>query len=68
MPEPYKTLIIEDEEPARERLKRLLAHTDDVKLIGEAGDGEEGLKLIEGLRQIWYSWTLKCRFTMPLKC
>ncbi|HAD96635.1 MAG TPA: DNA-binding response regulator [Cryomorphaceae bacterium] len=50
MPEPYKTLIIEDEEPARERLKRLLAHTDDVKLIGEAGDGEEGLKLIEGLR------------------
>ena len=43
----WKTLIIEDEELARQRLKRLLSAHECINLIGEASNGAEGLKLIE---------------------
>lgn len=43
----WKTLIIEDEELARQRLKRLLISHECIDLIGEASNGAEGLKLIE---------------------
>jgi two-component system response regulator AlgR len=38
-----KLLIVDDEAPARERLRRLLAEIDDCEVIGEAGNGEEAL-------------------------
>ena len=44
---PMRTLIIDDEPPARERLKRLLADLEDVELIGEAEDGIQAVELIE---------------------
>ncbi len=50
MPESYNTLIIEDEKPARDRLKLLLQDKAEIKLIGEAGDGEEGLHKIQALQ------------------
>lgn len=42
-----RTLIVDDEAPARERLKRLLADLEGVELIGEAGGGVEAVEKIE---------------------
>ena len=42
-----RTLIVDDEAPARERLKRLLADVEGVQLIGEAEGGVQAVKLIE---------------------
>ena len=33
-------LLVDDEELARTRLRKLLAAYDDVTVVGEAGDGE----------------------------
>lgn len=36
----YRTLIADDEQPARDRLKKLLVeHADQIELIGEAQNG-----------------------------
>lgn len=42
-----KTLIVDDEVPARERLKNLLSQNTNVELIGEAEDGIKALELID---------------------
>jgi two-component system LytT family response regulator len=42
-----RTLIVDDEALARERLKRLLAPNDAVELIGEAEDGKSAIEMIE---------------------
>lgn len=44
-----RVLIVDDERPARERLRRLLAAFDDVQVVGEARDGEEALGLVAAL-------------------
>lgn len=44
---PLRTLIVDDEIPARERLKRLLADLEGVELIGEAEDGAQAVEAIE---------------------
>lgn len=44
-----RTLLIDDEQPARERLKQLLAAHADIAVVGEAGDGVEAAELIAGL-------------------
>lgn len=47
----WKTLIIDDEKIARERLKRLLTKfSDKIELIGQAADGEEALEMIKKLQ------------------
>jgi two-component system, LytTR family, response regulator AlgR len=40
-----KLLIVDDEAPARERLRRLLEEIGDCEVIAEAGNGEEALAL-----------------------
>jgi two-component system LytT family response regulator len=42
-----RTLIVDDEPPARERLKRLLADIEGVELIGEAKSGVQAVEMIE---------------------
>jgi DNA-binding LytR/AlgR family response regulator len=42
-----RTLIVDDEKQARERLKRLLSGNDAVDIIGEAADGREAVEKIE---------------------
>lgn len=42
-PEKLRALIVDDEAPARERLRRLLAEIEDVAVVGEARDGLEAL-------------------------
>ena len=41
-----KILVIDDEAPARNRLRRMLAEIQDVQVIGEAATGQEALQLI----------------------
>jgi two-component system LytT family response regulator len=42
-----RTLIVDDETPARERLKRLLADVEGIELIGEAENGLQAVETIE---------------------
>jgi two-component system LytT family response regulator len=42
-----RTLIVDDEAPARERLRRLLCNNSLVELIGEADDGIKAVELID---------------------
>lgn len=44
-----RTLLIDDEQPARERLKQLLTAHADVEIVGEAGDGIEAAEQIAEL-------------------
>ena len=41
-----RALLVDDEEPARLRLRNLLADFEDVHVVGEAGDGDEALQRI----------------------
>ncbi len=45
-----KTIIIDDEQLARQRLKRLLKEHDVIDIVAEAENGAEGLILIEQLQ------------------
>jgi two-component system LytT family response regulator len=42
-----RTLIVDDEAPARDRLKRYLASLEGVEVVGEASDGAEAVETIE---------------------
>jgi len=44
-----RTLLVDDEQPARQRLRQLLASHDDVDVVGEAGDGVEAADKINEL-------------------
>jgi len=44
-----RVLVVEDEAPAREKLRALLEREDDVELVGEAGDGDAGVEAIRRL-------------------
>jgi sigma-B regulation protein RsbU (phosphoserine phosphatase) len=45
-----RTLLVDDEEYARLRMRDLLANCEDVEIVGEARDGDEALAEIAGLR------------------
>lgn len=48
---PYKTIIVDDEELARERLKRLISGFPEyIKIVGEAVNGDQAAALIETLK------------------
>ena len=42
-----RVLIVDDERPARERLRRMLAEIETVELIGEAESGVQAVEIIE---------------------
>jgi two-component system response regulator AlgR len=50
MNDPLRLLIVDDEPPARDRLRRLLAELPDCELAGEAGTGVEALDAVARLR------------------
>lgn len=50
MAAPLRLLIVDDEPPARARLRRLLAELPGVAVAGEAGDGVEALEAVARLR------------------
>ncbi len=45
-----RILLVDDEQPARDRLRRLLESMDGVEVCGEAGDGPAALEQIRALR------------------
>jgi len=47
---PLRTLLVDDERLARERLRTFLRGLDGVEIVGEAADGPEAVKLIEERR------------------
>ena len=42
-----KVAIVDDEKPARDRIRRLVAALPDVEIVGEAGDVAEAVALVE---------------------
>ena len=46
----FKTIIIDDETPARSRLRKLLAALPKLEIVDEAGDGLEAIRKIESIR------------------
>lgn len=48
-PRRARCLIVDDEGPAREELRFLLRDFDDVMVVGEAGDAEEAMVLLDSL-------------------
>lgn len=44
---PIRTLIVDDEPLARQRIALLLEHEADVKIVGECGDGKSALRAIK---------------------
>lgn len=42
-----RVLIVDDENPARRKIRRFLASEEDFEIIGEAGTGSEALRIIE---------------------
>ena len=44
-----RVLIVDDEEPARDRLRRMLATFPAVEVVGEAEDGEQALEKLQDL-------------------
>jgi two-component system LytT family response regulator len=47
---PIRVLIVDDEQPARDRLRRLLGPAADVAIVGEAEDAEQAMQQIAELR------------------
>lgn len=47
---PARVLIVDDEPPARSRLRQLLGELDAYQVVGEASHGEEALQLCNELR------------------
>ena len=44
-----RVLIVDDELPARQRLRRLLSVFADIEVVDEARDGEEALLKVDAL-------------------
>ena len=45
----YRCVVIDDEKPARDRIKRLLGQQVDFDCVGEAGDAASAVELIDQL-------------------
>ena len=45
-----KVLIVDDEQPARDRLRQILEDEPDYEVVGEAGNGDEALQLAARLQ------------------
>jgi len=43
----FKTVLVDDEQPARARLSRMLEKYEDVEVVGEATNGQEALAAVE---------------------
>ena len=58
--EPIRVLVVDDEEPARQRLVDLLRHDPEVSSILEAKDGLAAVEMINRSGRIWSFSTCRC--------
>lgn len=49
---PIRTILVEDERPARNRLRRLLQQEADIEVVAEASNGKQALDQIQTLRPV----------------
>ena len=49
-PSPLRVLIVDDEPPARDRIREVLTQIGDAEIVGEAGDGLAAAQAIQDLR------------------
>ncbi len=47
---PLRVLIVDDEPPARDRIREVLSQTEGAEIVGEAGDGLTAAEAIQDLR------------------
>ena len=45
-----RAVIVDDEKPARDRVRRFLGEHPDFEIVGEAGDGQNAVRIIEAAR------------------
>jgi len=45
-----RTLIVDDEAPARARIRRMLSNESDIEIVGEAANGDDAIRSIGELR------------------
>jgi two-component system LytT family response regulator len=48
-PDTLRTLVVDDEEPARQRLRQLLAGHPEIEIVGEAEDGVQAIERVQEL-------------------
>ena len=46
----WRVVVVEDEAPARQKLRELILGTDDLQLVGEANDGASAIEMIDDLK------------------
>ncbi len=47
-----RTLVVDDEKPARTRLLDLLRREEEIEIVGEGRDGREAIDLVARTRRI----------------
>ena len=53
MANPIRVLLVDDHAVVRSGLGAVLMANDEFKLVGEAGNGEEGVRLCQRSSQTW---------------
>ena len=61
-----RTMVVDDEKPARVRLLELLQRQPDVDVVGTASDGHEALRCFAASRLNSCSLMSRCRSWMAL--
>jgi two-component system LytT family response regulator len=56
-----KTLIVDDEPLARERIRGMLQDEKDFEIVGECVGGLEAVETIERLAPTWFFSIFRCR-------
>lgn len=56
-----RTVVVDDEQLAREELCFLLGQVRGIDVVGQAGNGVEALRVIDEHTPISSCWTCRCR-------
>ncbi len=65
--EKIRIIIADDHVVVRESTRELLQKEVDLEVVGEAGNGEETVRLVRELSQMWPYWISQCSDLMVLK-